>query len=253
MFTCSRTVHPNEESARTEAKRLSDTLLPDYDRPIEHEAYVCIEHFGKWHVRIKDPSLAKEARQAKMNALKVQSNRSHYKFNGQEKRTHNSMREAMAQARMLELKEGAAMKAYQCGECHLWHIGHAENSGITPRKNEEMLETQQKTIGYSVSTKPTPSLPMRPLAAPANRFAEAAAKLQQISQQIATREKAIKRKTDESKRLAEMAMALFNQAAEAESQGKTLEVEVQTLAADVGEMKGQAQSIMRELNQAFAA
>lgn len=259
MFYCVRNEHPNEESARNEAKRLSENLLPDYDRLIDHEAYVCVnEHFGKWHIRVKNPSLAKEARQSKTSVLKATSTRSHYKHNGQEKRGYNSMRQAAAQARELEVKERAPMTAYQCAECHLWHIGHAENSGITPRKNDELLETQQKAIGYSVSKKPAaPSLPIRPFPvtalAPANQFAEAATKLQQISQQIATGEAEIKRRTDDSKRLAEQAMALFDQSVEAEIRGKALASEAETLAAGIAEMKVQAQAIMQELNQAFAA
>lgn len=258
MFYCVRTEHPNEESARNEAKRLSETVWPEYDRIIEHDAYVCVhEHFGKWHVRVTDPSLAKEARQAKLNARK---NRSHYKNNGMEKRGYNSMREAEAQARTLELKEGSPMVAYQCAECHLWHVGHAESSEVMPRINNERLEAEQRTIGYSVKSQGpinTPSMPVRVAsvapAPPVNRFAEAAAKLQRTSEQIATAEVNMKLKTEESNRLMGRSMALFDQAADAENQGKTLASEAQTLVVDIAELKGQAQAIMRELNQAFAA
>jgi hypothetical protein len=149
-------------------------------------------------------------------------NRSHYKTNGTEKHAYNSMREAMAQARIIQAKQGEPMSAYQCAECHLWHVGHTDNSGIAARTNDEILSTQQKDIGYVV--KPVPSLPTRPVLAPTNQFMDAAAKLDRISQEITTKE-------TEIKRLAELTKALLSQ---------------------IAEMKGEAQSVMNGMSRAFA-
>jgi hypothetical protein len=256
MFYCQRVQHATEEIARNEAKRLSETMLSDYDRLIEHEAYACPDqHFGKWHVRVKNSALAKDSRQVKLDSI-VRRNRSHYKNDGREKVAYNSMREARAQARAVEAKEGVAMAAYQCAECHQWHVGRAQPSEVNLQSNGEQLEAQQKRIGYNVTSNaemvstPTPrTVPVPPV----NRFAEAASKLQTISQRIARIEADVKCKTDESRRLMDMSLSLFDQAAEAEKQGKGLAVEAQTSSARIAEMKVEAQSVMKELNQAFAA
>lgn len=149
------------------------------------------------------------------------TNRNHFKSNGAEKVAYNSMRLAQEQARNIERKQGDRMTAYQCAECHMWHVGHTDSSGIAARVNEEILSTQQKDIGYVV--KPVPSLPMRPAPAPTNQFTEAAAKLHRISQEITTKELEIKR-------LAELTKALLSQ---------------------VAEMKGEAQSVMQGMSSAF--
>jgi hypothetical protein len=148
------------------------------------------------------------------------TNRSHYKNNGLEKVAYNSMREAMAQARIIQAKQDEPMSAYQCAECHLWHVGHTDTSGVAARTNGEILSTQQKDIGYVV--KPVPSLPIR-LPAPTNQFTEAASKLHRLSQEITTKEMEIKRLADLTK----------------------------VLLSQVAEMKGEAESVMDGMSRVF--
>jgi hypothetical protein len=180
------------------------------------------------------------------------TNRSHHKSNGLPKRGFNSMREAQEQARSIEKRQGEAMDAYQCGECHLWHTGHADASGFAKHSNEVMMECKQKELGYVVKT--TPSIPLirtEPPSSPSNKFAESAAKLHKLSQVIAEKETGIGHKEAESKRLAELAMTLFNQAAEHENQAKILASEVHTLSGDVSAMKSEAQQVMQEMSRVF--
>ena len=51
---------------------------------------------------------------------------SHYRSDGTPKRSYDTKKEAMVQARVLANKDGAAMDAYRCGECHKWHVGHEQ-------------------------------------------------------------------------------------------------------------------------------
>lgn len=149
-------------------------------------------------------------------------NRSHYKSNGSEKHAYNSMREAMAQARNIEVKQGEAMTAYQCSICQLWHVGHA--GGMGAQVNEKALSTVQKDIGYVVKT--VPAIPARSVpGAPTNPFMESAAKLHQISQDIVAKEAEIRR-------LADLTKALFSQ---------------------VEDMKLDAQIVLEDMNQAFTS
>jgi hypothetical protein len=190
--------------------------------------------------------------------MTITTNRSHYKTNGLPKRAFNSMREAQDQARNIENLQGEAMQSYQCGECHLWHVGHADVPGIATRLNVEMMEANQKEIGYSVVK---PSMPIivdgnrnrtPPAApAPANRFTEASAKLYKLSQLIEQKKTDIKSKGTESKRLEELAMNLFNEAAEHENTAKLLASEVQRLTSEVAAMKSEAQEVMEEISRVF--
>lgn len=232
MFYCARTEHPSEEQAQAEAKRLSETILSEYDRLIEHEAYVCTtDHYGKWHVRIKNVPLAREARQAKINFLKQHGNsRSHFKNNGMEKKGYNSMREAEDNANMLEVKDGQPKRAYQCAECHLWHVGNFTHDA-PEMVNAERLATTQAEMGYSV----TSDAPMRPvtppmrIAAPApvnleTPIMSAAARLQGLSHKIAAADAAIRSKF----------------------------AEIEALELGVKELKREAQAVMAEMQEAFA-
>jgi hypothetical protein len=49
---------------------------------------------------------------------------SHYRSDGRPKRSYDTKKEAMVQARVLANTDGAAMDAYRCSECHKWHVGH---------------------------------------------------------------------------------------------------------------------------------
>ena len=49
---------------------------------------------------------------------------SHYTKEGHPKRSYDTRKEAMVQARVLANKDGAPMDAYRCRECGKWHVGH---------------------------------------------------------------------------------------------------------------------------------
>jgi hypothetical protein len=51
---------------------------------------------------------------------------SHYTSSGTPKISYHHQSEAEAQALFLHRRDGAAMNAYRCGECSLWHVGHAK-------------------------------------------------------------------------------------------------------------------------------
>ncbi len=49
---------------------------------------------------------------------------SHVRSDGQPKRGYETRAEAMDRARVLANRDGAAMNAYRCPTCRLWHVGH---------------------------------------------------------------------------------------------------------------------------------
>lgn len=48
----------------------------------------------------------------------------HYTKEGAPKKAYATRKEAMVRARALANKDGAAMNAYRCRQCHQWHVGH---------------------------------------------------------------------------------------------------------------------------------